>query len=337
MKIKRFHEKGEVSLLSCFQQQVNRDNSYTAANYRSTMRLVSRFLGNKAAKFTLENITTDWLWRYIRYMQEANKLSASSSDLHLRTLRSVYNTAVRLQMTSRKESSPFDGVSITVPDTMKRALSGEDFLRIRDMDLSKSPEKERVRDLFVLMLYCRGMCFIDAFNLTWDNIYDGYINYTRSKTEAPIHVLIEPEIADLLKHFKGNKDNYVFSFLHYDRYDTEKELGECSALHRVNRLLKEIGEELGLPFPLTTYVARHTWASLAEECGIATGIISQGMGHSSEHTTRIYMRGMPSRVINEANQLIFDRIIRPKGKGGKDILKKNKKRCPILPKNETSG
>lgn len=63
-----------------------------------------------------------------------------------------------------------------------------------------------------------------------------------------------------------------FLFLHYDRYDTEKELGECSALHRVNRLLKEIGEELGLPFPLTTYVARHTWASLAEECGIATGI-----------------------------------------------------------------
>ncbi|GKG76008.1 hypothetical protein DXA15_24610 [Parabacteroides sp. AM58-2XD] len=79
-------------------------------------------------------------------------------------------------------------------------------------------------------------------------------------------------------------------------------------------------------------MARYTWATLVESSGTATAIISQALGHSSERVTRIYMKGMPSHVIDETNEEMLNVLIRYNSKKGKG---KNKK-CLIPCKNRTS-
>ena len=78
-----------------------------------------------------------------------------------------------------------------------------------------------------------------------------------------------------------------------------------SEAHRINRNLKKIGEQLGLDVPLTTYVARHGWASIAKSKNIPIATISEAMGHDSEHTTRIYLASLDTSVVDKANSLIL--------------------------------
>ena len=107
-----------------------------------------------------------------------------------------------------------------------------------------------------------------------------------------------------------------------------KEIAEKSSLRRINRQLNKIGKMMGLK--LTTYVARHSWASLLEECGFATSVISNGMGHGSERTTKKYLKGMPSQVIDNANEEMLNRLIRRNPT-------EDEKKCLLLSKNETSA
>ena len=78
-----------------------------------------------------------------------------------------------------------------------------------------------------------------------------------------------------------------------------------SEAHRINNNLKKIGERLGLAIPLTTYVARHGWASIAKSKNIPIATISEAMGHDSETTTRIYLASLDTSVVDKANSLIL--------------------------------
>ena len=75
---------------------------------------------------------------------------------------------------------------------------------------------------------------------------------------------------------------------------------------RLNKRIREIGELLEFNFPLTFYVARHTWATLAHENGVAMSVISEGMGHGSEKTTRIYLANLSHQVIDKANRAVIN-------------------------------
>lgn len=160
----------------------------------------------------------------------------------------------------------------------------------------------------MFLFYARGMCFVDVFSLRYDSINGEYICYKRSKTSAPLQVKIVPEMKMIMERYRESDNPYVFLFtkelVWWKRYFRK------SSLRRINRQLGKIGEMLGLK--LTTYVARHSWASLIEECGMSIAIISQGMGHGSERVTKTYMRGMPSRVIDNANEEMLNRLIRKK-------------------------
>ena len=81
-----------------------------------------------------------------------------------------------------------------------------------------------------------------------------------------------------------------------------------NTLTLINRSLKEIGRELGLPHPLTMYVARHSWASIARDKGIPLSVISEGMGHDSESTTQIYLASLETQFIDKANKKILNLI-----------------------------
>ena len=328
-------KKKETLLLDdFFRQQIahldENENHFTAANYRNARQSVRRFVGEESGCFPLKEVTGQWVSDYVVYMQDTDKLSASSADCYYRILRAVYNKAVKQSRVEEAEEYPFKYINIAVPPTLKRALSETEVCRLRDAKLTG--EKARARDVFMFLFYARGMCFVDLFKLKKSDLYGGYINYSRSKTSMPLRVKIIPELRELIDRYEEEDSPYLFPFLHRNRYHKEKEVAEQSALKRVNRQLEEIGKALDFPFPLTTYVARQTWASLVESCGTATAIISQALGHSSERVTRIYMKGMPSHVIDETNEEMLNALIRYNSKKGKG---KNKK-CLIPCKNRTS-
>lgn len=331
-------ESKDVLLLDTyFRQQIdcmNRQNSeFTAAGYRNTLQSVHRFAGKKSGGLRISDIDSEWISGYVNHLLETERLSEGTTDCYLRMFRAVYNKAVKEYGMEEAQEYPFKYINIFVPPTLKRALSDDDICRLRDKELTG--EKACARDLFMFLFYARGMCFVDAFNLRKNNILNGYINYKRSKTGIPLLVKIIPEISVLIERYAEDDSPYLFPFLHRNRYDEKKEVTEQSALRRINRNLGSLGKELGLAHPLTTYVARHTWATLVEACGTATAIISQSLGHSSERVTRTYMKGLPSHVIDDVNDEMLNLFIRGNNKKGKNNKCKNKK-CLIPCKNRTS-
>ena len=300
---------------------------FTAENYRNVYRSVCSFMGNKADEFRIGDLTDLWLNAYIMYIQGNGNMSLSSVDNYCRVLRAVYNKAVKVYSIPIGTNHPFTNIRFPVPATLKRSLVKEGLLEIIDLDLTGQKALSRARDLFLFLFYARGMCFVDVFNLRYDVISGGYISYRRSKTSAPLQVKIVDEMKQIMDRYRESGNLYVFPFLRRNQY-SGKSISEKSSLRRINRQLGKIGKMLG--FPLTTYVARHSWASLIEECGMSIAIISQGMGHSSERVTKTYMKGMPSHVIDNANEEMLNRLIRVKSRD-------KEKKCPLLSKNETSA
>lgn len=317
-------------LIQVFNDQIsalrNKQKTFTADNYRNVMRSVTNFLGNSAERFSVSGITSTWLHTYIIYLNESGRLAPGSVVCYCHILSAVYNKAVREYAIPVTTRSPFEDIHITVPPTLKRALSEDELQKVIDSDLSLRKKLSPARDLFLFLFYAHGMCFVDAYNLRYDQISGGHIQYRRSKTASPIQVNIVREMQDIMDRYREEGSPYVFPFLRVNQYTGEK-ISEKSSLRRINRQLASLGEMLGLK--LTTYVARHTWASLMEQCGASLSIISQGMGHRSQRVTMIYLRGLPSHMVDKANESMLDQFVRRKSKV-------EEKKCPIFCKNETS-
>lgn len=318
-------------LTDVFKEQIDhlgkRKSQCTANNYRNVYRSVYNFVGKKADQFKVKDVTDLWLNAYIMHIQETGHLSPGSVDNYCRVLRAVYNRAVKTYSIPIGATHPFTDIRIPVPATLKRSLTKDGILSMIDLNLSGEKELCKARDLFLFLFYARGMCFIDVFNLCYDTVSGGYISYRRSKTSAPLQVKIVEEMLVIMNRYREADNPYVFPFLRRNQYNG-KDISEKSSLRRINRQLAKIGKRIGLI--LTTYVARHSWASLVEECGMSIAIISQGMGHGSERATKTYMKGMPSRVIDNANEDMLNKLIR--GNSSKD-----EKKCLLLSKNETSA
>lgn len=338
MKKEKKERKKGVLLVTCYLRQMDRDNLFTAANYRNALHSVRRFLGEEADVFEVGAVSREWVLRYILYMRETEKLSAGSADSYMRMLRAVYNKAVQEGLVGETEEYPFNGVHIVVPPTLKRALSDEELKRLNAIDLSGNKRLSFARDLFLFLFYARGMCFVDVFNLQYSEVSGGYIRYTRSKTGAPLNVKIEPVMQVLMDRYREAGNDFVFPSLHRNCYKPSEEVCEPTACRRTNRQLNALGEKMGLTQSLTAYVARHTWASSAEASGMSISYTSQGLGHSSERVTHIYMKGIPSSKMDEANREMIDKILGEEKTDENSTDNEDKKeRCLILCKNETSG
>ena len=155
------------------------------------------------------------------------------------------------------------------------------------------------------------MVFQDVYDLRWSMVGpDGRIRYLRSKTGMPIETALTPEAARIMERYRRGDSDWVFPFLH-ENGRTRRALSEESALRRVDLHAKRIGAEAGLTLPLTTYVMRHTWATLMQEAGKSTELIGQCLGHASIRTTQIYLSGISTaRVDREVDDMV-NRMLRP--------------------------
>lgn len=154
------------------------------------------------------------------------------------------------------------------------------------------------------------MAFVDIIFLRWKNICGNSISYRRHKSKQTIQITITPQIQAILDEYginKENVDNYIFPIIkpvinpqtdknEYEQYRV--------ALGRTNRHLKTISEKLGIAPSLTTYTARHTWATLAREYGAPVATISTGLGHTKEEMTLVYLKELDRTNLERINGLI---------------------------------
>lgn len=268
--------------------------------YTSTLR---SFMGFREGNdLIFEEITSDMMVMYEAYLHN-NGLSKNTSSFYMRVLRAVYNRAVEKDITVQK--FPFKHVYTGIDKTVKRAISIMDIKRIKALDLSDKPTLEFSRDMFLFSFYTRGMSFIDIAFLKKENLKGDILSYKRRKTGQQLVIKWEKCMQDILnKHHTPKNNPFLLPVLKYPSEDCRKQYK--NALSIVNKYLKQIASLAGVSSNITLYVARHSWASVAKSKNIPISVISEGMGHDSEMTTRIYLSSLDTSAIDRANAIIIE-------------------------------
>lgn len=270
----------------------------TAKNYHAALSSFKRFRNNE--DITLGTITQITMEDYQAYLKSTS-LSSNSISFYMRILRAVYNRAVEQELT--KDRKPFRTVFTGTEKTIKRAISINDIKRIKNLDLSLKPNLEFARDIFLFLFFCRGMSFIDAVFLKKTDIQNGVLTYRRHKTNQVLHIKVIKPIKELIDRYSNKDSPYLLPFINYSVSDERKQYE--TALRRINNTLKIIASMAKLPVTLTTYVSRHTWATIAKSKNVPINVISDALGHDSIVTTQIYLASIDMSVIDQVNELII--------------------------------
>lgn len=267
--------------------------------YQSTFNRVVGFVGGKKDLY-FGDITAGWLNRFIGSLQKAG-LKENTVNLYCRVLRAVYNRAYNEDIAGTNGNSPFRKVSFSSIKTAKRAIDSKSIKQIAHAKVEYSPQLEMARDLFMFSFYSRGMSFVDMACLKHTDIIGEVIYYTRKKTDQPLRVRIVPQMKVIIEKYR-NMGEYVLPILRhsnkslYSQYRNE--------LRKFNNRLRQLSSRLKLERPLTSYVARHSWATLARKSGAPVSVISESLGHCSEKVTYTYLTSLDSSVIDSVNNKI---------------------------------
>lgn len=273
----------------------------TSETYNATLNSIRKF--REGEDILLDCITTDLMERYETWLRSRGN-SSNTISFYTRILRAVYHRAVEADVIENR--NPFRRVYTGVDKTVKRALPIRMIKTIRCLDLSGEPVLDYARDMFILSFMLRGMSFIDMAFLRKTDLSGGYVSYRRRKTGQRLMVEWTREMQAILDKYPDNESCYLLPVI--KREGVNERTVFHNACYRINRALKIIAKRVGVKIPLTLYVARHSWASAAKTKGIPVSVISEGMGHDSETTTRIYLASLDTSVVDRANAVIIKSI-----------------------------
>ena len=277
-----------------------------AGVYKYSRTSLLKFTGQRL-QIPFSDIDAVWLRRYENWLRTSGCGDTTISQL-FRTLRSVFNKAVELQLVKR-DYYPFDAYKVSKFDTRtkKRAITKEDVRKVIALDLSQGYPSERLaRDIFVFSYFGAGINFADIALLKYGNVRDGRVQYVRKKTGKPINFLLTEEMRNIIVKYQrqGQTDeDYIFPILDRRVHRTEQQRYDRThkVLTNTNRWLRKIGQRVGIEH-LTTYVARHTFATVLKRSGVNIAIISESLGHSDLSTTQIYLDSFENSQIDAAMQ-----------------------------------
>lgn len=268
----------------------------TARHCRSTLNAFMRYCNNEEIR--IDEIDAVMLKDFETYLYSTG-ICDNSVSFYMRTLRTIRNRAVADNLV---DSSPglFAEVNTRIEKTRKRAVKEKMLQSIITLQLL-SPELILARDLFLFSYYTRGMAFIDLAHLRRENIKRDRIIYTRHKTGEQLQIRLLPVMKSLIAAYRRTGSPYLFPIL---KSTMPTRVEYENALRLQNKRLKKVGKLVGID-DLSTYVARHSWASIAAVKGISEELISKGMGHTSVKTTHIYMAFWEDLALDRANEIVI--------------------------------
>jgi len=268
--------------------------------YRALASVLIRF--GCPGHMTMDEITPDFIKKLLWFMK-GERLSPNTTALYLRLLKSAYNTADAQELIHATRN-PFRNIRIKTEKTDKRAVDKKSITRLLELDLSHSRPLSLCRDLFLFSFFARGMPFVDTVFLRTCDIKGDTITYRRRKTGRRMTVKISANIRNIIERVPHSK-GYIFPILDPDS-DTPLYTQYKTALRSHNRNLGYLSQMAGIGGRFTSYVARHSWATIAKKSGIPVSVISEGLGHSDEKTTGIYLDSFKDDTVDRANEIVTD-------------------------------
>lgn len=293
--IGRLRQRGKVRTAETYQTALN--------SFRRFITASDSLRGNPGCScddMMIDSLTAEIVESYEAYLSQSGVVPNTVS-FYMRILRAVYNRAVDGELVA--QTYPFRSVYTGIDKTVKRALPLAVIRKIRELDLTPYPALDYARDMFLLSFYMRGMSFVDMAFLRKSDLKSGCVAYRRRKTGQLLSVRWTREMRLIVGKYPSNRTAYLLPII------TNPDISERSAYrnraYAINYGLKKVAAMVGVDIPLTLYCARHSWASVARNKGIPVSVISEGMGHDSESTTRIYLASLDSSVVDRANALIL--------------------------------
>ena len=280
------------------------DHLGTMSVYQQSKSSLTKF--NRTLDIPFSDIDCQWMERYEKWLKGRN-IKETTVSILFRTLRSVFNRAMSMKLI-KQDIYPFNDFKVSKFDvrTKKRAVTKEDVKKIMSLDLSGERQyMQLARDIFLFSYFGAGINFSDIALLRYCDISEGRIRYIRKKTGKEISFPLSDTGRKIIERYSrpdATSADYIFPIL--DRKIHRTEMQRKNRIHKVigkvNPCLAEIGKMAGLETHLTTYVARHTFATVLKRSGVNIAIISESMGHSDIATTQIYLDSFENSQIDEA-------------------------------------
>ena len=266
--------------------------------YKCTMHSLIKF--NKHLDIPFSDMDTIWLKRYEVWLQSQG-LAINTLGTRFRHLRVIYNFAIEEKIV-KSEYYPFNSfkVSKLSQTTAKRSIQKDEILSVLNYQ-GQTPLECLAIDLFTFSYLAAGINFGDIARLTKDNILENRLIYIRKKTQKQIKVLLQEQAIKLIQKYSMPDNPYLFPILSsFHKTEQQKVNRIHKIIAKVNKSLKEIGERLNIPIDLTTYVARHSFATVLKRSGVNTSLICEALGHSSERVTQIYLDSFGNDQMEDA-------------------------------------
>lgn len=255
---------------------------------------------NKHLNIYFVDIDVSWLKRYEAWLRKQG-LASNTIKGKFVDIRTMYNIAIDENIV-KVEHYPFRKFKIAKlqQETAKRAISKEDISRIIEYK-TDNPLVQFAIDIFTFSYIMGGINFVDISTLTKENMMDNRLVYIRHKTKKLIQLPLQDKAIELIEKYHDDSNPYLFPILKaYHKTEQQKFNRVHKIISNVNMRLKKIGKELEIPVTLTTYVARHSHATVLKKAGVATSIISESLGHSSEKITQVYLDSFGNEQMDEA-------------------------------------
>ncbi|HVA97723.1 MAG TPA: site-specific integrase [Bacteroidia bacterium] len=288
----------------------------TAVSYECAQSSLKKFFKN--AKFT--DITPDTLTKYEKWMLNKGN-SITTIGIYLRSLRTLFNNVIAEDLLP-KEYYPFGKRKYEIPtgSNVKKSLSLNDIALIYYHKANSTEEKSK--DYWLFMYLCNGINVKDMCLLKYGNIKGAVLEFERAKTVRtkrnvePIRVALNKDTLRIIKKWgnaEKNKDNYIFPVL-TNELTPERERQLIQQLTQViNCHMKSIAKQLNITNDVTTYAARHSFATILQRSGASTEFISEALGHSNVKTTQNYLAGFEDETKKETTKALtaFKKPISP--------------------------
>ena len=305
--VKRFLKKEQSNEFAVFAETLidkKREEGHLslATKYQSSLNSLNRFLDGRL--LTFDDMDSSLMLSYENYLKDLGRYPNTTS-FYMRNLRAIYNQAVEQGLTP--QNHPFSRVYTGIAKTVKRAVNIEEVQKIKAKELPPDSTDDFSRNIFLFSLYTCGMSLTDIAHLKKSDLQGDYLSYCRQKTGQRITIRWEECMQQLVDKYKNDESPYLFPIITRQGEDEAKQYQ--NQIHLINDHLKKLGEELGLSSKLTSYVARHTWACIAKSQDVPVSAISEAMGHTTERTTRIYLKSFDNSLVDCANQKVLRVIV----------------------------